>query len=141
MKTLSAYKIKWIMIVSVTDDGFPSWYKDILKHHGFGQIGPDGTMYGMHYNPFNPVSVDRVRTQLTALNTALSVKRPIGILSFTITDKQFGLIGKKIPFIKASVPCTLGWVPVTYQQMYESGCIPLPGSQALSNHPNLKFFS
>lgn len=129
------------MIVSLSDAGFPDWYKRILKHHGFSVVGPDGTMYGNHFNPENTASVDRINVQVAALNEALKVKNPLGILSFVITDKQFALIGKRLTFMSASVPCGLGWVPVTYNQMYESGCIPLPGSQARSFHPNLSLFA
>lgn len=132
------FNLKWSVITTVSDSGFNKHYISALKKAGFKQIG--GTdVFGDWFNSTNPASVARMKKQLAKLNAKLlTYKHKKMILAFTITDKQFGLIGQKnkVEFAKCKVPCKLGTIPVTYEQMYESGCIPLPGSQARYNHPN-----
>lgn len=98
-------------------------------------VGFGNDVYGNFYNSNNPASLQK---DLKKLNEKISsYKRKQAILSFTITDKQFGLIGtKKVDWAKCKVPTKAGVIPVTYEQMYESGCIALPSSQARYNHPN-----
>lgn len=140
---MTSFNIKWIVFTPVMDGGFSRNYRSALKKAGFKSVGPNGDIYAEFYNSSNPESVNRAFEKVKKFNAKASqYKRKLAILAFTITDKQFGLIGtNKVNWCKCKIPSSLGVIPVTYEQMYESGCIPVVGSQARPGHPNTKMLN
>ena len=116
------------MFVAVSDKGFPKKYQSAFKKSGFTQIGFTD-VYGMPISNSDE-SFARLRDGLTALRGKVdSYKRTCGILAFTITDKQFGLIGTNKIKMRADVPTKMGNIPVTYDQMYGYGSVVIRGGQ------------
>lgn len=129
----SAMTIKWAVITPVGDGGFCSTYQNALKSAGFMLIGKDNDVAVHHYLSTNENSVNRYNKMIEKLNTKISSlkRRTHALLAFTITDKQFGLIGNvdKSKFAKCKVPTSVGIIPVTRMQMFGNGRIELPGVQ------------
>ena len=137
METLNAYQIKWAVFTTVSDKGFSHRYKSMFRNLGIHSIGSSNDLYAFHYNSLSEISVNRKNEIIKKLsNKVNSYKKAQGILSFTITDKQFGLIGAEVKWSSLTVPTSLGKILVTNEQLYNSGCIALRGSQARYNHPN-----
>lgn len=139
MNTISPYKVKWAIVVPVSDSGLSENYKKALKECGFSQMS---NFYVNHFNSDNQKSVERFTNDVKKLYSKITKSKlnsKNAVLSFIITDKQFGMIGSGY-IMKSNVPTKLGNIPVTYKQMYEYGCIPLPGSQRCYNHPNLVIY-
>ena len=127
--------IKWAIIAPLSDKGFPKSYQSALRKAGFSEIGLRG-VYATFYNSNNESSVNRIMQSLTKLNDKIKTyKRKHALLSFTITDKQFGLTqeqARKLVTKKGwmSYPCANGEIiAITYNQMYAEGRIELVGSQ------------
>lgn len=117
------------MFVAVSDKGFPKKYQSAFKKSGFTQIG--GTdVYGMHTTIQGIASTRRLIDGLTKLrNSVDAYKKPCALLAFTITDKQFGLIGTDKIKMRADVKTKIGTIPVSYEQMYGYGAVIMRGGQ------------
>lgn len=121
---MNSYTIKWAILVSVSDKGFNRNYRAALKANGFSPIGKNNDVYVNWYNGNNPLSTERMNKQLSALRTRIgNYKNRVATLSFTITDKQFGMIGRKnIEGLKMrKVPTSAGLIPVTTRQFITYG--------------------
>jgi len=138
---MNTYNIKWVIIAPFNaTKGFNRNYKSALRKAGFKEVGCCG-IFADSYNSENKESVDRITKQIERLCAKINAYvRPKALFSFTITDKQFGLIGTEGANVLAQKK---GWVglpidddcskviPVTYNQMYrpENGAIKLRLSQ------------
>ncbi len=142
MKTLNqapnAYTTKWIVFTSLIDSGFKHKYQRLFESVGLMSIGKNNSIYAIHFNSLNEKSINRKNEITLKISKKINqYKKRQALLAFTITDKQFGMIGKNINWSGLNVPTSIGNLPVTREQMYESGCIAIKGSQARYNHPNL----
>lgn len=114
--TLNPYKIKWTVIVSLSPT-FNSHYRSALRKAGFSQMG-NADIFADHFNPDNIVSADRMAKQVKNFKMKTSnYKHQKGFLMVTITDKQFGMIGRNINWKHYNIPTSLGNIPVTSKQM------------------------
>lgn len=118
------YKIKWAVITSLSDEGFNRNYRSALKAAGFAQVGGKGDVFAFHYSVRSDSSKMRLFKAIekfAAKHAAYKYKQ--AHLTFTITDKQFGLIGSqqadKLKWRK--IPSSLGNIPVTTEQFIYSG--------------------
>ena len=138
---IGGYFIKWVIIAPFSaKKGFNRNYKSALKRAGFKEIACYG-IFACHYNSKDKASVARIEMQIKALRAKIdSYAHPKALFSFTITDKQFGMIGteraltlsQKKGWIQLPLDAACGVViPATYNQMYSTshGAILLRGSQ------------
>lgn len=122
--TTTPISTKWIMAVSVSDAGFNKKYRSALNKAGLKQVGSKGDVFASHYNAGNETSLIRVRAEVAKfISKHKSYKHKQAHLTFTITDKQFGMIGSsKVSSLKMrKIPTSMGLLPVTTEQFLYSG--------------------
>jgi hypothetical protein len=114
------------MAVSVTDKGFNRSYRCALRNAGFAQVGANAEVFGLIYISNSASESERVASSIgTFFKKINSLQRRQRMLCFTITDKQFSLIGNsRLSNLKGNwrfIPSQIGRIPATQEQYLYSG--------------------